>query len=623
VQGFDLMIKDNSATVGAGIWNALGDVRLSDSTIRHNTGAVGAGIFNAVAASTVLERCTVMDNLSTVGAGGGILNSGVLSLANTTVSGNRAKLGGGGIHNDGHLAINFSTITANSANFDLSGNLDPAAVGGGIGNLLGGTVTMANTILAGNFDGRDTPLPAPPELVSPDCYSPPVLTAARAFLSERDNLVGAIAANCNIKDRDPSVTGTPFDTIGSTSLGNSVDPGLGPLADNGGFTLTHALEPGSPAIDADRDQSAVLTFRCPRTDQRGLRRPGDDAGDATCDVGAYEAGGRTAVPTDQATGESPVTVTFSNVVQPGVTQLEIRSTGPNPPAGFMLGSPPLFYELSTTTTFTPPVTVCIDYSGTSFQNLSTLRLFHFEDTDGDGTADTWVDRTILPVDTVNKVICARVDSFSLFAVLEHVNRPPVADAGPDQQLECGGGPGTTATLDASSSFDPDGDAMQFKWKDANGEVVGNTSRVSVPVTMGAQLFTVRVDDGRGGSAVDSVTVTVGDSAPPVVTGAAASPDVLWPANNKMVPVTVSASATDGCDSAPSCRIVSVRSNEAGESSGRTDWEIVGELALNLRAARLGHGPGRVYTITLECRDASGNAATANVTVTVPHDQRRR
>jgi hypothetical protein len=54
---------------------------------------------------------------------------------------------------------------------------------------------------------------------------------------------------------------------------------IGPLADNGGPTFTHALSPGSPAIDAANDAL------CPATDQRGTNRPQG----THCDIGAYES----------------------------------------------------------------------------------------------------------------------------------------------------------------------------------------------------------------------------------------------------------------------------------------------------------------------------------------------
>src|ERR1019366_8634124 len=56
------------------------------------------------------------------------------------------------------------------------------------------------------------------------------------------------------------------------------DPKLGPLANNGGPTLTMALLPGSPAIDAGN------TSLAPATDQRGVPRPFSLA----ADVGAFE-----------------------------------------------------------------------------------------------------------------------------------------------------------------------------------------------------------------------------------------------------------------------------------------------------------------------------------------------
>ena len=80
---------------------------------------------------------------------------------------------------------------------------------------------------------------------------------------------------------------------------------------------------------------------------------------------------------------------------------------------------------------------------------------------------------------------------------------------------------------------------------------------------------------------------------------------------------INATVVDLIDQAPTAKIVSVSSNEP--SSGVPQWVITGPLSVNLRAERDGRGSGRIYTITMEARDASGNTTTGTVTVTVPHD----
>ena len=299
VDGLDLVIKDGSAPLGAAVWNQSGSIALRDCTISGNTAFAGGGAYNSTLGALTIERCTFNGNKANTGSGGAIWNFGTLVLTNATISGNLAAFGGGGVRNEGVMASSFSTITDNSANLDLSKNFDSEAVGGGIANMRGGRLTMANTILAGNRDGRDSGLPAPPGLVSPDCFGHAPATV-RKFVSERDNVVGVLTASCTIVDRDAGVTGLPFDQAGSAAT--PLDAGLAPLADNGGFTRTHALQPGSPAIDADADTSPALAFDCPATDQRGFRRPGDTPGDTRCDAGAYEAGGMTAVPSIRSAG---------------------------------------------------------------------------------------------------------------------------------------------------------------------------------------------------------------------------------------------------------------------------------------------------------------------------------
>jgi hypothetical protein len=92
----------------------------------------------------------------------------------------------------------------------------------------------------------------------------------------------------------------------------------------------------------------------------------------------------------------------------------------------------------------------------------------------------------------------------------------------------------------------------------------------------------------------------------------------------MVPISISALVSDSCDPSLVTKIISVTSNEpvngGGDGDTSPDWQITGNLTLNLRAERAGGGSGRVYTITVESRDASGNVSVRTVTVTVPHNQ---
>jgi len=115
-----------------------------------------------------------------------------------------------------------------------------------------------------------------------------------------------------------------------------------------------------------------------------------------------------------------------------------------------------------------------------------------------------------------------------------------------------------------------------------------------------------------------------DNVAPVIHSLVASPSVLWPANHKMVTVTITAAVSDNVTPAPVTRIVSVSSNEplngTGDGNTSADWEITGDLTLMLRAERAGTGSGRIYTITVESTDAAGNTTIGTVTVTVPHNQ---
>lgn len=121
----------------------------------------------------------------------------------------------------------------------------------------------------------------------------------------------------------------------------------------------------------------------------------------------------------------------------------------------------------------------------------------------------------------------------------------------------------------------------------------------------------------------AITNKIKDTTAPVITSLSTNAPVLWPPNHKMVAVTVSALASD-LVGVTSLKIISVTSSEPdnGPGDGNTvgDAVITGPLSVSLRAERSGKGNGRTYTITVEARDAAGNASTKTCTVFVPKSQ---
>ena len=166
---------------------------------------------------------------------------GNFTIVDSTISGNTSTgwHGGAIFHTDGNMTITSSTITNNKGP-----DWAPSAIFNGSFGGPAPTLTLTNTIIAGN-----------------QWYACDHWTGANILISGGNNLV-----------QDDTCNPVASDQI-------SVNPMLGALADNGGPTLTHALLPGSPAIDAGNDAA------CSATDQRGVTRPQG----AHCDIGSYEA----------------------------------------------------------------------------------------------------------------------------------------------------------------------------------------------------------------------------------------------------------------------------------------------------------------------------------------------
>lgn len=181
----------------------------------------------------------------------------------------------------------------------------------------------------------------------------------------------------------------------------------------------------------------------------------------------------------------------------------------------------------------------------------------------------------------------------------------------NQVLEATGAAGAVATF-AATATDAVG-VTSLTYSHASGSTF----------PLGITTVTVTASDAAGNTSSGSFTVTVQDTTAPAITSLSTNTPTLWPPNHKMIAVTVSATATDLVGVA-SLRIINATSNEPdnglGDGDTANDIQVTGDLTVNLRAERSGKGNGRVYTITVEARDAAGNATTRTVAVTVPKSQ---
>jgi hypothetical protein len=143
--------------------------------------------------------------------------------------------------------------------------------------------------------------------------------------------------------------------------------------------------------------------------------------------------------------------------------------------------------------------------------------------------------------------------------------------------------------------------------------------------LGTTTVQCTATDTHNNTAHGSFTVLVRDTTPPQIVTITANPNSIWPPNHKMVDVTISVIASDLVDPHPVSHIIAVSSNQSinGNGDGNTspDWVITGPLTLQVRSERAG-GSDRVYTITIETTDSSGNHSNGTTTVTVSNSRGR-
>lgn len=271
IQEGDLRVTDTSiernsaATRGGGIYFAASDpgdvVELRNTRVQDNTSDLeGGGVYCNGGWMRFFD--SVIANNTTTGDGGGIFSRlcRPVALQNTTVSGNTAGGLGGGIFNSREMELVHSTVAANA-----SGQNDVASAL----FLAGGTkLRLHNSLVVGTCVRCAVPDPDTITL----CGSPPETTVTGINVE----LDGTSCLPRSPEEQRPDLISVTPEELK-----------LGPLADNGGPTSTHALLAGSVAIDAIPEDDCVDAEGEPLTrDQRGVERP--QGPQPLCDVGSFE-----------------------------------------------------------------------------------------------------------------------------------------------------------------------------------------------------------------------------------------------------------------------------------------------------------------------------------------------
>jgi len=285
ITGLTLRDGDAGPGSGGGVLNASGGVlTIANSVVTGNQAQKGAGVFNSaggqlqIANSTFSANSTRPFDAGLDASGAGIYNAGVASITGSTFSFNNVHDHGSGLYNDATATVANSTFSlGQSATAALYNN-------GGALHLNNVTVTLNTGKRQANglFAAAGSVTVANSLIAGNASISNPLPDCAGPITSGGHNLIG-------------NATGCALSAGAGDLLGSEVAPinaRLGPLTANGGPTSTHTLLVGSPAIDAGSPAAPGSGgSACEAGDQRGVGRPAFGATSLTCDIGAVEIGG--------------------------------------------------------------------------------------------------------------------------------------------------------------------------------------------------------------------------------------------------------------------------------------------------------------------------------------------
>jgi len=338
VNGNAIMSASAANLSGGGVYNS-GTMTLNQVVVNNNFAAFGGGGPNypsgggiSNTGTMIIIAGTVQSNLGFWSAGG-IYNTGMLTITGSTIlnnqTGNPGHFGayGGGIVNGGTMTIQDSTISGNTA---LGGDLQ----GGEGGGISGNNNTITNSTITGNSALHGGGLAGGGNITHTTFSTNSAIRDGGALyltssLELENTILKAGTSGANIFNNGGSLITHGYNVCSDDGSGLlngpgdqiNTDPMLGPLQNNGGPTLTHALLPGSPAIDTgDPDFTPPPFF-----DQRG---PGFvRVFNGRIDVGSFEVQ-PTPTPTATATATPMATATPTPTVTATATATATSTATP-------------------------------------------------------------------------------------------------------------------------------------------------------------------------------------------------------------------------------------------------------------------------------------------------------
>jgi hypothetical protein len=252
--------------MGGGIYNT-GTLTLNHVAVVGNHADGGGGIFSIPGSYITIENSLIADN--TAYEAGGIRFDGGGELINSTVTDNTLLP----VPEESYLQDPKLAITLANELSGYGGGLDFR--GGNNLDIINSTITDNHAIKGGG--GLNS---AQSYAAATSATTIGITLLLNTIIADNTSTAGG--QQCNVEDNIIQSEGHNLASDGScflTAPGDlpNHDPRLGPLAYNGGPTETEALLPGSPAIDNGATQG------CPQYDQRGVARP-----QGACDIGAYQ-----------------------------------------------------------------------------------------------------------------------------------------------------------------------------------------------------------------------------------------------------------------------------------------------------------------------------------------------